>query len=118
MPRNRRVTSLLFSSAIIVGAIVVGTSLVRGGGDESKAADPISLLLRRVEALESRVVQLERGPQPAIAPYSPSPPDRSRVPENWKPFEFNGQTIYIVPAITSGATQPPSTRLPTVAPTR
>jgi hypothetical protein len=94
MLRYRQVKWLLFSTAIMAGAIVVGASLVRGGGDERKAADPLSVLLRRVEALEARVGQLEKGPQPAIAPYSPvapAPSDSSRVPENWKPFEFNAR---------------------------
>jgi hypothetical protein len=121
MPCFRRVTSKLFLSTIMVGGIVVGASLVRGGGDEPKAADPMSVLLRRVEALEGRVAQLEKRPPQAIAPYSPlapSPPEQGRAPENWRPFEFNGQTIYIVPATTNGATQAPPTIRPTSAPSR
>jgi hypothetical protein len=121
MLRYRHVKSLLFSSAIMAGAIVVGASLVQGGGDEPKAADQFSLLLRRVEALEGRVAQLENGPKPAIAPYSPvapSPSDSSHIPENWRKFEFNGQTVYIVPTITNGATQSPPISRPTATPTR
>ena len=121
MSRYRPVTSLLFSSAIVFGAIIVGTSLVRGNGDEPRGADPLTLLVRRVEALENRVAQLEKGPQPAIGSYSPvapSPPEQNRVPENWRPFQFNGQTSYIVPITTSGPIPSPPTTRATLAPTR
>jgi hypothetical protein len=112
MWRYRRITSSLFLTAIMASAIVVGTSLVRGGGDEPRVADPLSLLVRRVEALENRVAQLERGPQPATGPYppvSPPPSEQNRVPENWRPFQFNGQTSYIVPITTSSTTDSPPT---------
>ena len=137
----------MLSFAILASVIVVGASLVRGGGDEPsavgsskkpagfpwiefdsprvgdepKVADPVAMLLRRVEALEGRVAQLEKRPPQAISPYSPlapSPPEQRRAPENWRPFEFNGQTIYIVPATKNGATQAPPTNRPTSAPSR
>ena len=121
MWRYRRITSLLFLTAIMASAIVVGTSLVRGGGDEPRVADPLSLLVRRVEALENRVAQLEKGSQSAIGSYSPvapSPPEQNRVPENWRPFQFNGQTSYIVPITTSGPIPSPTNTRATPAPTR
>jgi hypothetical protein len=107
MSRNRRIMSLL-SVAIVAGAIIVGASLVRGAGEEPKAADPTSLLLRRVEALERRIDILEKGTLPAIVPYSPTaplPPGQNCVPESWKPNQFNGQTYYIVPIDANGTTQ-------------
>jgi hypothetical protein len=121
MSRNRRIITLLFSSAIMAGAIIVGASLVRGAGEEPKAADPASLLLQRVEALERRVDILEKGTLPAIAPYSPvapSPPGQNRVPESWRPYQFNGQTYYILPIDASGTTQGQSTNGSTPVPNR
>jgi hypothetical protein len=105
MSRSYRVRPMLVSVAILSVAIVVGTSLVRAGGDgqtssgttydwpqESKSADPTAALLQRVEALERRVAALEGA-------------SNSAVPESWGSFEFNGQTIYIVPTTTSSTTQ-------------
>jgi hypothetical protein len=121
MARYRPATSLLFSSAIIFGAIIIGASLVRGNGDEPRGADSLTQLLQRVEALENRVAQLEKGPQPAIGSYSPVAPfplEQNRIPENWRPFQFNGQTSYIVPITTSGPTPLPTITRATLAPTR
>jgi hypothetical protein len=112
MSRIYRVRPMLVSVAILSVAIVVGTSLVRAGGDgqtsalttydwpqNSKTADPTAALLQRVEALERRVAALEGASHSAIGPGS------SRFPESSGSFEFNGQTIYIVPTATSSSMQ-------------
>jgi hypothetical protein len=116
MSRIYRVRPMLISVAILSVAIVVGTSLVRAGGDgqttagtpnfstydwpqESKTAHPTAALLQRVEALERRVAALEGASHSAIGQGS------SRVSESWRSFEFNGQTIYIVPTATSNTMQ-------------
>ncbi|HEV2970566.1 MAG TPA: hypothetical protein VGY55_11405 [Pirellulales bacterium] len=118
MSHYRGLPLSLLSTAILVSVIIVGGSLVRGGGDEpkpnpsitktaefpwiesprvgeeSRTADPVALLVRRVEALENRVATLERARQSPIAPSSIGQP---ATPENWRSFEFNGRTIYVVP---------------------
>jgi hypothetical protein len=121
MSRYRPTASLLFSSAIVFGAIIIGASFVRGNGVEPRGADPLTQLQQRVEALENRVAQLEKGPQPAIGSYSPVAPfspEQNRIPGNWRPFQFNGQTSYIVPITISGPTPAPTTTRATPAPTR
>jgi hypothetical protein len=122
MSRYRSRPPSLVPIAILAIVIIVGGSLVRAGGDEpkpnpsstktaefpwiesprvgdeSKAADPVAMLLRRVEALESRVATLERERPSSIAPSSIGQPATS---ENWRSFEFNGQMIYFEPTASS-----------------
>jgi hypothetical protein len=111
MSRYRCMPSTAFALAVLASLAIVGASLARGGGDEPtagsssaqpetfpwiespriddepKVADPVTVLLRRVEALESRVATLERALR---SPISPSPIGQLENPENWRPFEFNG----------------------------
>jgi hypothetical protein len=115
MPRYRRVPSSAVALVFLASFAIVGASLARGGGDEptaggssakpaafpwiespqaddkSNVADQITVLRRRVEALESRVASLERALQ---SPIAPSPIGRFGDPDNWRPFEFNARTNY------------------------
>ncbi len=116
MSRIYRTRPMLVSVAILSLAIVVGASLVRAGGDgqpsagapntttydwpqQPKSADPTAALLQRIEALERRVAVLEGASHSAIGPGP------SRGQDSWGSFEFNGQTIYIVPTAESSTTQ-------------
>jgi hypothetical protein len=58
------------------------------------AADRVADLQRRVAELENRVAAIEREKASSIGPSAAI----NRGPkDDWQPFEFNGQTIYIVP---------------------
>jgi hypothetical protein len=121
--RFGRLTSIF--SAIVATVAIVGVSLVHGGGDdpqsdpvrkssrpaptvpsEQSKTDPVAELQRRILALESRVAELERERGSWAAPSANAPSPR---PSNWGSFEFNGQTIYIVPTDTSARLRTEST---------
>ena len=80
----------------IVGASVL---LSRSRADNAAPAEPqVRELLKRIETLEARVAELERG-QPRLLITQPAPayqalPYGPGVPKGWTPREFNGQVYY------------------------
>jgi hypothetical protein len=118
MSRCRCLPSTAVAVVFLASFAIVGASLARGGGDGPTAggssampvafpwcesprvddkpnvADEVTVLRRRVEALESRVATLERALQ---SPIAPSPIGRFGNPDNWRPFDFNGRTNYLGP---------------------
>jgi hypothetical protein len=58
----------------------------------------IQQLEARLKALENRVTALEKaGETKSITLPSSQLPPESKPRPDWKPFEFNGQTYYVVP---------------------
>ena len=55
--------------------------------------DENAVLRRRVRELESQVENLKQNRTVTITPQ----PGQSAVPQNWRPFQFNGATYYVVP---------------------
>jgi hypothetical protein len=82
----------LFMVAIVAGVLVARAVL--GSGEEAKAIDPTSEILKRLEVLETRVAELEKMPRMAIPNAVGQSP---AAPRNWGSSVINGQTIYIVP---------------------
>ncbi len=93
--------------AVGAGAAMVflGVLVASVRGEEADSLEPRSEqeLRKRIASLEKRVAELERklATQPA-APEAYGVP----LPENAKPFEFNGGTYYTIPLYSEPSLSP------------
>ena len=100
-----------FAIAATVCVVCLATGTLIGSSEEQtpekENAPPVDPFLDRIEELETRVAQLERRQavvairyqqltSPATALQGPNTQGKP-VPKDWTPYNFNGQTYYIVP---------------------
>lgn len=83
---------------------------VQAPSEMAELREEVAQLRRRVGELEQRLEERAVVPIPRdlLAPNTrtPDPLDRlrrGRVPENWRPYEFNGIRYYVIPCRTARA---------------
>ena len=94
----------LVAVLVMASAAIIGIPLVRGAGDDTDI-NSMAGLIKRIEDLEKRIETLEKTQRiPTLDPSAATvaPPQRI-APDNATPFQFNGQTIYLIPTNTAPA---------------
>ncbi len=75
-----------------------------GSSEMEQLRKEIAELRRRVRSLEDRSLIVPRRDHSIITipPYPPSGP----APRDWRPFEFNGRTYYVIPVTSANMSDP------------
>ncbi len=101
----RRASLCLLSGGILTALVLCAAGASSGPGKESSEVEQlrkeIAELRQRVQSLEDRmrdhsIVVPRGGRGRSIITIPPGLPSRP-VPNDWRPFEFNGMTYYVVP---------------------
>jgi hypothetical protein len=91
---------------VIVAALIfagLGVHFLPAAEEPQEPVVSVELLAKKIEVLEQRVAELEgwkRQQQLQVGQLIEQKlkiAERQTVPKDWKPFEFNGQTVYYIP---------------------
>jgi hypothetical protein len=101
---------------LIVAALIftgLGVHFLPAAEEQQQPAVSVELLMQKIEVLEQRVAELEAWKKQQrqldiaqLIEQKRQVIEPRTIPNSWKPFEFNGQTVYYVPL--TGLTAPPA----------
>jgi hypothetical protein len=120
--KHRRFASLLTAAAYATAVFVLSSEASSGQSAQGDAKDKdaaVRELKEKVVKLEARVAELQKQideirkkpAYPYFAIPEPNPRPKKPVPQDWKPFQFNGQQYYIVP-LTENPSNPGAQNIP------
>jgi hypothetical protein len=90
-----RRTGVFFLSGSILAAVILCAA--GASSEPPKESSEIEQLRKEVAELRQRISSVEdRMRDRSIITVRPYPPHRP-IPKNWRPFEFNGMTYYVIP---------------------
>ena len=104
-----RVIRFGVTGILALGAVAVGADDSRSTGPKSEAeslrkalAEEVArnqLLEKKIKDLQYQVKELQLRQAAETRTF----PEAQRVPDDWRPYQFNGMTVYIVPLGTGQA---------------